>query len=182
MFQLCQRLSLLLVQMSNNFVKAIEFTLPWETGRDRSGRLRADGGYTNDTKDPGGETKWGISKRAYPKLDIKNLTIDSAFEIYKKDYYEIYSGLKTYPVVLDTLSTPLAVVIFDTGVNCGVGRTANWYNLSTKENDPLKALVGRRLEHYNSISSKNPTLQVFYKGWINRLNDLKKYCEILSTQ
>lgn len=167
---------------SNNFIKAIEFTLPWETGRDRSGKVRADGGYTNDPKDPGGETKWGISKRAHPNLDIKNLTLDSAFEIYKTDYYDSYKLLKTYPVDMDSLPIALAVAIFDTGVNCGVGRAANWYNLSHKENDPLKALVGRRLDHYNQIASRNTSLKGFYNGWINRLNDLRKYCEILSSQ
>lgn len=166
--------------MSNNFVKAIEFTLPWETGRDRYGKLRQDGGYTNDPRDPGGETKWGISKRAYPNLDIKNLTLDKAFELYKTDYYDIYKTLKTYPVDLDTLPISLAVVIFDTGVNCGVGRCANWYNLGAKENDPLKALMGRRLDHYNQLG-KNPKHSWAYSGWINRMNDLKKYVVILQT-
>ena len=54
---------------------------------------------------------------------------------------------------------------------------ANWLNQALKENDPLKGLVGRRLDHYNNLKAGNPT---FYNGWINRLNDLKKYCEILS--
>lgn len=160
----------------NNFIKAIDFTLPWEAGRTKNGQLRPDGGYTNDPKDPGGETKWGISKRAYPSLDIKNLTLDKAFVIYKTDYYDVYSKLKTFPVNLDTLQVGLAVAIFDSGVNCGVGRTANWYNLSTKENDPLVGLMGRRLQHYNNLKTNLPQ---YYNGWINRLNDLRKYVTIL---
>jgi lysozyme family protein len=47
-----------------------------------------EGGYSNNPKDPGGETKFGISKRAYPNLNIKNLTEDQAKEIYKKDYWD----------------------------------------------------------------------------------------------
>lgn len=43
--------------------------------------------YTNDPKDKGGETKFGISKRSYPKLDIKNLTREQAIEIYKRDFW-----------------------------------------------------------------------------------------------
>ena len=45
-------------------------------------------GYVNDPKDPGGETNYGISKRAYPDVDIKNLTEDGAKDIYKRDYWD----------------------------------------------------------------------------------------------
>ena len=41
-----------------------------------------EGGYVNDPDDPGGETKYGISKRSYPALDIKNLTVEQATAIY----------------------------------------------------------------------------------------------------
>jgi lysozyme family protein len=34
--------------------------------------LKHEGGYVNDPNDPGGETNYGISKRAYPDVDIKN--------------------------------------------------------------------------------------------------------------
>ena len=49
--------------------------------------IKHEGGYVNDPSDPGGETKYGISKKAYPKVDIKNLTLDDAIEIYKDDYW-----------------------------------------------------------------------------------------------
>jgi hypothetical protein len=163
--------------MSNNFIKAIDFTLPWETGRTKNGQLRPDGGYTNYASDPGGETKWGISKRAHPELDIKNLTLDRAFIIYKTDYYDIYKGLKTYPIDLDSVPVSLAVSIFDTGVNVGVGRTANWCRLTAKEKDPTASLLSLRLEHYNKLKENMPQ---YYNGWINRLNDLKKYIAILT--
>ena len=44
--------------------------------------LKHEGGYVDDPVDPGGETKYGISKKAYPFLDIKNLTIKQASDIY----------------------------------------------------------------------------------------------------
>ena len=46
-----------------------------------------EGEYSNDPNDPGGETKWGISKRAYPDLDIRNLTKADALAIYFRDYW-----------------------------------------------------------------------------------------------
>jgi len=42
--------------------------------------IGAEGGYSNDPKDRGGETKYGISKRAYPYLDIPSLTLDNAMQ------------------------------------------------------------------------------------------------------
>lgn len=46
-----------------------------------------EGGYVNDLKDPGGETKYGISKRAYPRLNIPELTRDVVRQIVYKDYW-----------------------------------------------------------------------------------------------
>lgn len=46
-----------------------------------------EGGYVNHPKDPGGETAYGISKRAYPDLDIKMLTREDAKEIYRRDWW-----------------------------------------------------------------------------------------------
>ena len=77
--------------------------------------IGAEGGYSNNVLDPGGETKYGICKRDYPKEDIKNLTIDRAKEIYYKNYW-----LPSYCEELITLNFPLtAIVLFDTGINCG---------------------------------------------------------------
>lgn len=166
--------------MSNNFLQAIKFTLPWETGRDRKGNPREDGGYTNDPNDPGGETKWGISKRAHPELNIKELTIAQALEIYKKDYYDKYKEFKSSPLILDDMPVSYAVAVFDTGVNCGVNRTHHWHLTAIKTKDPVKTLLGLRDARYTDLIAMNSKLKRFHKGWINRLNDLKKYCEILA--
>jgi lysozyme family protein len=47
-----------------------------------------EGGYVNNPADPGGETKFGISKRSYPHLDIKNLTREAAMAIYYTDFWQ----------------------------------------------------------------------------------------------
>ena len=72
----------------------------------------AEGGYVNDPTDPGGETNYGISKRAYPNVDIKNLTLEQAKLIYKNDYWDKVRG--------DEISYPLNLFMFDCAVNQGV--------------------------------------------------------------
>jgi lysozyme family protein len=70
-----------------------------------------EGGYVNDPNDPGGETKWGISKKAYPTLDIANLTEDDAKAIYLRDYWD--------RMQCDDIPWPLSLYIFDCAVNQG---------------------------------------------------------------
>ena len=79
--------------------------------------IGAEGGYVNDPSDPGGETKYGISHRQYPDLDIKNLTIDKAKEIYKTDYWDKVHG--------DEIRYPLNLFLFDCAVNQGVDVAIN---------------------------------------------------------
>jgi len=74
--------------------------------------LGYEGGYVNDPKDPGGETKFGISKRAYPHLDIAALTLAEAKQIYYRDYWKTLNLQKVSSAVI-------ADEIFDTAVNMG---------------------------------------------------------------
>jgi len=78
-----------------DFDKAIKFVLKWE------------GKYSNDPQDPGGETKYGISKRSYPELDISKLTLKQAKEIYYQNYW-LKCGC-------DSLPYPFNIVVFDYG-------------------------------------------------------------------
>lgn len=71
--------------------------------------IGAEGGYVNDPRDPGGETKFGISKRSYPKEDIPNVTLDRAKAIYFQDFWT--------PVRGDDLPWPLSLFVFDAAVN-----------------------------------------------------------------
>lgn len=71
-----------------------------------------EGAYVNDPNDPGGETKFGITKRTYPDLDIKSLTIGQAKDIYAKDFWA--------PVHGDDLPWPLNLFLFDSAVNQNV--------------------------------------------------------------
>lgn len=73
--------------------------------------LAEEGGYVNDPADPGGETKYGISKRAHPELDIKALTPTQAAEVYRASYWNVIRG--------DELPPAVALAVFDGAVNQG---------------------------------------------------------------
>lgn len=148
----------------NEFRKALEFTLKWE------------GGYVNDPDDPGGETKWGISKRAYPDEDITNLTPERAAELYYRDYW-VASGCESLPF-------PMSVVVFDTAVNLGTGRAKGFVrnaNENSGGDGGAADILRQRTGYYLDLVKKKPALQKYLKGWLNRLNDLKKFCEINSS-
>lgn len=76
--------------------------------------LEEEGGYVNDPNDPGGETNFGISKRAYPDLPIALLTKADALAIYERDYW--------YPAGCHQLPGPLALCVLDMAVNMGMER------------------------------------------------------------
>jgi lysozyme family protein len=53
--------------------------------------LPAEGGYVDTPDDAGGATKYGISQSSYPSLDIATLTIDDAYDILQRDFWDKYN-------------------------------------------------------------------------------------------
>lgn len=151
-----------------------------------------EGAYVNDPTDPGGETKYGISKRAYPHLDIKNLTLDQAQQIYWEDYWKA-SGSH------HMVQYELALELFDTGVNMGQGIARKFLqealNLMNRDqqNFPdlvvdgilgaktiaaykkvedrilLKVLNGLQFCRYVRICKKKPSQEKYFNGWMKRV-------------
>lgn len=50
-------------------------------------KIEGNGKISNDPNDPGGLTKWGISQRSYPTLDIANLSRSDAIELYRNKWW-----------------------------------------------------------------------------------------------
>jgi hypothetical protein len=138
------------LEPTSPFDKALDFVLRWE------------GGYSNDKDDPGGETKFGISKRSYPEVNIKDLTREEAASIYRRDYWDT--------MLCDSRSSDLALAVFDSAVNCGIARTAIWLEGSRSVED----LLAQRKAHYENLARKRPLMAKYLKGWMNRLNALEK--------
>lgn len=133
-------------------------------------------GYVNDPADPGGETQWGISKRAYPHLDIKTLTREHAKDIYRTDFWQ--------RVHADTLPDGVAFQLFDFAVNSGietavrylqralgVADDGHWGPRSQKaanaisESDLILALCAERLDFMTRLKNWDHA----GKGWARRI-------------
>jgi hypothetical protein len=140
---------------SESFHAAMEFVLKWEGGEK----------VTKDPDDPGGTTKWGISQRAYPSLNIEALDKQDAHSIYWTDYWR--------PFGLDAAPAGLALSIFDAAVNVGVGRVRGWFK-ELGEGFTAEQFNDRREKYYKDLVEARPVMGKYLKGWMNRLNDLRK--------
>ena len=135
-----------------------------------------EGGYVHDRRDPGGETKFGISKRSYPALDIADLNVDDAKAIYKRDFWA--------RAQCDRLHPDLAFQVFDGAVNSGIGNSIRWLQEAAgvavdgvvgpltlrKVGDMEPSIIiarynGVRLKFMASLS----TWDVFGRGWARRI-------------
>lgn len=71
-----------------------------------------EGGYVDSRADPGGATKYGISKRSYPNEEIAGLTLDRAKAIYLRDFWLVAR--------CDAMPDGIRFDVFDMAVNSGV--------------------------------------------------------------
>jgi len=130
---------------ASKFNRSVEFTLSWE------------GGYVNNPADPGGETKYGISKRSYPKLDIKGLTIAQAKHIYFTDFWT--------PIGCEALNYPECLAFFDIGVISGKARAQNL--MTAYAGNAYEALIDQ-YRFYVGLAN----FDAFGRGWVRRNTDL----------
>jgi lysozyme family protein len=155
---------------------------------------KLEGGYSNDADDNGGETKYGISQKAFPKEDIANLTADRAYMLYKENYFNDLA---------ETLPLRLAFVYFDSCVNCGI-KQANiflqralnrCYKMALKEDgiygektkialqinsgtcfecEMAQEMLFCRIEFYCKLA-EDKNQKKFLRGWLNRITAVNKF-------
>lgn len=141
-----------------------------------------EGGYTDGAGDPGGETKWGISKRSYPDLDIKNLTREDARAIYRRDFWN--------RIHAEHMADGVAFQLLDFAVNSGietairylqralgVADDGHWGPVSTvaaaamTESDAIMRLCAERLDFMTRLRNW-PTAS---RGWARRIAQNLRY-------
>ena len=140
-----------------------------------------EGGYVFNPKDPGGETKFGISKRSYPSLNIARLDRETAKAIYRKDFWDPL-GSDTHPAIkfqafdfavnsgIQTAVRKLqrAVGVADDGHFGPLSRAA-LHNMAVS--DVLLHYLAERLEFIVSLS----TWDAFGRGWARRIAGNMRY-------
>lgn len=138
--------------------------------------LTLEGGYVNDSQDPGGETKFGISKAAHPGEDIPALTLSRAKEIYRTRYWE--------PLNCDLLPSSIRLAVFDCAVNQGVGYAAKLLQrlvgttqdgaigpktLAAVKDHPARSLRRAFLTERLTDYAGKPHYSRFGRGWTARI-------------
>jgi lysozyme family protein len=176
--------------MTEKFLRCLKFVLKWE------------GGLTDDPDDPGGRTYRGVTQSRYNEYrKAKKLPPQDVAKMTEQEMREIYWTYYWLPVRGDEFDYQLALAVFDTGVNMGpvtaiklLQRAVNdllprekWVEVDGKigpqtitaakslhaKTLALK-LCDRREERYRAIVRANPKLGKFLRGWLNRVNDLRR--------
>lgn len=154
--------------------------------------LGHEGGYTNDPRDPGNwtggkrgvgvlkGTKFGIAAASYPHLDIPNLTLADAINIYAKNYWDKVRG--------NDLPGGVDYATADYAVNSGPSRSAK--DLQRVVGAGVDGIIGP--ETFRQLGTMSPVAIVqklcarrlsfmrglaiwktFGKGWTRRVTDVE---------
>ena len=144
--------------------------------------------------DPGGRTNRGVTQKVYdrwrrqqgaPQRDVKLLEDAEMRAIYQAGYW--------VPPRCDLLASKLDLVQFDTAVNMGVGRAVRFLQTAVgcgvdgdfgpgtqravaacDHGSTVATYCDVREKFYRALVVRDATLGVFLKGWMNRLNALRK--------
>lgn len=147
--------------------------------------IELEGGYSNDPDDRGGETKFGISKRSYPNVDIKNLTVEGALTIYTSDFWrpnrldEINSQViadAVFALVVNTGSSAgikiLQRALNVSGSNVNVDGRVGVATLNAINNSNprwlAEAICTQTCRYYIDIVARDKTQIKYFHGWIRR--------------
>ena len=145
--------------------------------------LEHEGGYVNDSRDRGGMTNLGVTKKVYDEWigresteqEMRDLTPDDVAPIYKKNYWN--------RVKADSLYSGLDWTAFDWAVNSGSGRPAKAIQRAVgatqdgaigpatlgliMEKEPkfiIEYVYDVRQSFYESLN----TFEAFGRGWTRR--------------
>jgi len=163
--------------------------------------IRREGGYVNHPSDKGGPTKYGITQatlsdylgREVSELDVRDLKVELAEDIYEEKYYR--------KPKIDRLPEEVQPFLLDACVHHGpddpilfVQRVCNGAGIAELAVDGvagpatraaaheaqklmgevfLKALVEERRNYFLQIVAQDETQKVFLRGWLKRIKEFE---------
>jgi lysozyme family protein len=179
---------------SQAFLTAVDHLMLYEVGGwwnvnapgAQDGTVPRACGYTNDPNDAGGETKYGISKRNNPTVDVTNLDWPGAQAVYYANYW--LTGH------CDQLPGCVAALQFDGNVNNGVGTSAKFLQraagvtadgaigpgtlAAVAAMDPIalcNSVCDQRTAYYNQVVITYPQDQQYLAGWLRRVSEMRAF-------
>ena len=127
--------------------------------------IHIEGGLVDNPKDPGGLTNHGISQRAFPKLDIRNLTFEQAIQI-SYDHYWTPGNLSSY--TNDGYAWKCFEIAFNMGSQSltllGLGVMPGNEDTDAGTEDLIQGMLVR----YDLLVEHKKNDEIFLKGWDNR--------------
>jgi lysozyme family protein len=156
--------------------------------------LKAEGGFVDDPRDPGGMTNLGVTRatlasyRGHPvtEAEMRSLTPALVSPVYKRDYWDKVRG--------DDLPPVLAFLTFEFGVNAGVSRAIRLLQEAVGVDadgliGPATLKAAQAVHPDNFIQSFEEEMKAFYrslsgfpvygKGWLNRVASAAEFAETL---
>jgi lysozyme family protein len=159
--------------------------------------LRHEGGISYDKRDPGNAggnaTAYGIVQSSYdrwrthnhlPPRHVSKITSAEVQNLYYEDYY--------LPLQAHILPEPLAIALFDTAVNVGVGRATKLLQQEigvradgrigprtraalnrAPLRETIRGLLERRRLFYRHLA-QNERYSIFLRGWLRRVSELER--------
>lgn len=135
--------------------------------------LGVEGGYSNNPKDPGGETNHGVTKAVAVEngytASMKQMPVEVAVEIYTKQYAD-KPGFTPFA----ELSPAVAHKLIDSGVNTGTSRPSRW--LQTSLNSLSRA--GKDYPQIQVDGKVGPGTVAAYRGLV-KVRGKVKACELV---
>lgn len=140
----------------------------WTSGKEGVGELKG--------------TKWGLAAMTYPDLDIANITLEQAKEIYYNDWW-LKLKMERWPNVMK-------YQMFDAAFNHGTGRANQFIQFAvhvkddgiigpktiaavnmTDHNDIVMRFLAKRLRYFTEVKA----WKEFSKGWTLRVAQCLEY-------
>lgn len=146
--------------------------------------LGYEGHYTNDPRDPGGPTKFGVTQKtlaAWRKKpvsadDVKNMVVTEARAIFKAQYWDQCGG--------DQLPSGVDFAVVDMAYNSGPGRAvqtlqrvlgvkvdgvAGVFTLNEVRKVETRALIGKFCDARMAFLKQTRGWPTYGRGWTNRV-------------